>query len=490
MSEIAETAPERGLKRGVLSGLEVLGQSIANIAPTATPTVVIPLVFVAAGTGAWAAYVFAVLAISLVALNINQFARRSASPGNLYSYLTLAFGPLVGIAAAWAIFVAYIGTAAAVTTGFTNYVNEFVKEVSGSADGLPTVVLTLVVVASVALAWFFAYRDVQLSARLMLVLEGISVFLIAVVVAVTLFTHPLDLGILTLQNVDFDGLRTGLVLAIFSFVGFESATSLGHEAKNPLVTIPHAVLRSALFVGAFFVISAYAEAVGFAGRDTGLDASSAPIQDLAGFAGLGWLGIPITLVAIISFFACVLASVTAGARVLYQVGRHGIFHGSVAGVHESNRTPYIAVTISAIIAVIPGALLTLAGNPLFSIYGWVGTTATLSFIVVYAAISVAAPVYLYRRGELRWYHVVISTAAVAFQGLALVSNVVPLPSDPAVLWAVIAFFVFLAAGITHGAITVFSRPSLKALIAADLAAGQIEASASVSPEPEPVASNG
>ncbi|MEI7695416.1 MAG: hypothetical protein WCI64_07210 [Chlorobium sp.] len=33
-----------GLKSGSLSPLETLGQSVANIAPTATPTVVIPLV--------------------------------------------------------------------------------------------------------------------------------------------------------------------------------------------------------------------------------------------------------------------------------------------------------------------------------------------------------------------------------------------------------------------------------------------------------------
>ena len=296
MSQDTKPAAERGLKRGVLSSLEVLGQSIANIAPTATPAVVIPLVFASAGVGAWAAYLFAVLAIGLVAVNINQFARRSASPGNLYSYIALAFGPLVGIAISWALFVAYIGTASAVTTGFTNYVNVLVTELTGSSEGLPTIALALVVVASVALAWFFAYRDVQLSARLMLALEGISVLLISIVVLVTIFSHPIDLTILTLRGVDLDGLRLGLVLAIFSFVGFESATSLGTEAKNPLVTIPRAVLRSALFVGAFFVVSAYAEAVGFAGRNSGLGQSSAPIQDLAGFAGLGWLGVPITLV--------------------------------------------------------------------------------------------------------------------------------------------------------------------------------------------------
>ena len=36
----------------------------------------------------------------------------------------------------------------------------------------------------------------------------------------------------------------GVVLALFSFVGFESATALGDEAINPLLTIPRAVVRS------------------------------------------------------------------------------------------------------------------------------------------------------------------------------------------------------------------------------------------------------
>lgn len=481
MSTATAEPAERGLKRGVLSSLEVLGQSIANIAPTATPAVVIPLVFASAGAGSWAAYLFAVLAIGLVALNINQFARRSATPGNLYSYITLALGPAAGIAAAWAIFVAYIGTASAVTTGFTNYVNVLFSELSGSADGLPTPALAGIVVLSVVAAWFFAYRDVQLSARLMLVLEGISVLLISIVVLVTIFTHPIDFSVLTLQGVDLGGLRLGLVLAIFSFVGFESATSLGTEAKNPLVTIPRAVLRSAIFVGAFFVVAAYAETVGFAGRGSGLTGSSAPIQDLAGFAGLGWLGVPITAVAIISFFACTLASITAGARVLYQVGRHGVLHSALAGVHDTNRTPHVAVTVAAIIAVIPAAVLTLLGNDLFAIYGWVGTTATLSFIAVYATISVAAPVYLQRRGELKWYHVVIAVAGVGFQLLALISNLAPYPSDPAVFWATTAFVVFLLAGIAHGLIVTFARPALTAVIAGDLGATQAE--------PELVASN-
>ena len=40
------------------------------------------------------------------------------------------------------------------------------------------------------------------------------------------------MGQLTLQGVTPEKLRLGLVLAIFSSVGFESATSLGSEARD------------------------------------------------------------------------------------------------------------------------------------------------------------------------------------------------------------------------------------------------------------------
>ena len=68
---------------------------------------------------------------------------------------------------------------------------------------------------------------------------------------------------LHLRGMTGSGLRLGLVLALFSFVGFESATTLGSEARNPLKTIPRAVIQSAILAGAFFTVCAYAEVLGF-----------------------------------------------------------------------------------------------------------------------------------------------------------------------------------------------------------------------------------
>jgi len=69
-----------GLRRGTLSPIEVLAQSISTIAPSTTPALTVPLVFALAGNGSWLAYVIAMGAMVLVSLPIAAFARTSASP--------------------------------------------------------------------------------------------------------------------------------------------------------------------------------------------------------------------------------------------------------------------------------------------------------------------------------------------------------------------------------------------------------------------------
>ena len=49
-------------------------------------------------------------------------------------------------------------------------------------------------------------------------------------------------------------LGMGVVVAIFSLVGFESSTAFGEEAVNPLKTIPRSIIWSLLLTGAFFIL--------------------------------------------------------------------------------------------------------------------------------------------------------------------------------------------------------------------------------------------
>jgi amino acid transporter len=460
-----------GLRDQVLSPLETFGQSVANIAPTGTPTVVVPLVFGVAGVASWFAYAFALVGILFVSFSINVFARRSASPGSIYTYVASGIGPAWGAVVGWALFVAYVACASSVTSGFANYVNVLIKSAFHLTADLPPWVLVGAIAASVAGSWYIAYKDVRLSTRLMLALELLSVSFILLVLGAALLHNGLriDRRQLALSDLTVSRLRLGLIFAIFSFTGFESATSLGSEARDPLRTIPRAVLQSAVFVGLLFVLASYTEVLGFGGYAVSLDKSDAPLQVLADLAGVPFLGVLITVGAIISFFACVLASITAGSRVLFLMGRHGLLHSSVGGAHSINETPHVALAISAILALVPAVALAAAGQGMFAIYGLIGTTATLGFIVAYIGVSIAAPVYLHRRGELRLHHVIVSLVGIGFMSVALVGAVYPLPDAPA-SYPIYGFFALLVAGAVWIARRYLKSADLSKSVKEDLAA--------------------
>src|SRR5271154_3501079 len=97
------TPSSYGLKSATLSRSETLAQSVALIAPTGAPVMTVPIVFGLAGQGAAVAFLISTIGVLLVALNVNQFARISSSPGSLYTYITDHMHPRWGILAGWAL---------------------------------------------------------------------------------------------------------------------------------------------------------------------------------------------------------------------------------------------------------------------------------------------------------------------------------------------------------------------------------------------------
>jgi amino acid transporter len=413
-----------GLKREVLSPLETLAQSVSTIAPTTTPVATIPLVCALAGNGTWLAYVIATAAVLVVAWCISLFARYSSSPGSLYTYARVVLPPWLGATVAWSLLLAYIGTGASVIGGFYQYANLLLRDATGHT--VSTVLLALIVTAvSIWIAW----RDVKISARLMLWIEAASVLLIVAVVALVLAHQGRhwDAAQFHLRGVSGSGLRLGLVLALFSFVGFESATTLGAEAREPLRTIPRAVIQTAMVGGVFFTLCAYVEVLGFRAAGKDLGASDAPMHVLAIVGRAPALGVLIDIGALVSLFACTLACITAAARVLMLMAHHGFAHEVLRTTHAQNETPHIAVLVCGIAAVVPVAILAIRGASGLDVYGWMGSLATYAFIVAYALVCVALPRYLRKHGAARPIARLISILACVAMLLALVGNLYPMP---------------------------------------------------------------
>ena len=141
------------------------------------------------------------------------------------------------------------------------------------------------------------------------ILEIVSLVAIGVLI-VALFVHygpHVDTSQFKAHGSNATGIALGTVLAVGAFVGFESSASLGIEAKNPHRAIPRAILFTALGAGVLYIVSAYAQVLGFP-SPTVLAAESAPLNGLASTAGVGWLAYYLDLAVAVSAFGVVAAS--------------------------------------------------------------------------------------------------------------------------------------------------------------------------------------
>src|ERR1700674_126357 len=430
MTQAASKNPpttDYGLRHEILSPMETLAQSVSTMAPTTTPAATIPLVCALAGNGTWLAYVLATVAVVLVALCISRYARHSASTGSLYAYASMTLPPWLSATVAWSLLLAYVATGSSVIGGFYHYANLLLRDATGHVY---SAVLLATLVTGVSI--WIAYRDVKISARLMLWIEATSVSVIVIVVVLLLVRHGWhwDGEQVHLHGMTGSELRLGLVLALFSFVGFESATTWGSEARNPLKTIPRAVIQSSILSGAFFTVTAYAEVLGFHTVGQDLGASQAPMYLLAQVGGVPVLGLLIDMGVLVSMFAGTLACITAAARVLMLMAHNGLAHDSLQATHAKNQTPGRAVVITGAAALLPVAILAARGASGLDVYGWLGSLATYGFIVVYAIVCVALPRYLRDHKVFRPGAQIVPWLAATAMLLALVGNLYPVPEGP------------------------------------------------------------
>ncbi len=437
------TAPPPGrLRHATLSQLESLGQSIANIAPTLTPAINVAVVAKLAGAGSWLAFAIAAVGMMVVAANIGALARRHPQSGSYFIYIGRTFGPFAGAMAGWAMIAAYLVSAVATALSFTIFVGNVLH-----AEGLDALAppAWLSIIVFVATVWFAGYRDIQVSSRLALVLEGISVGIIVLVMVLVVMRHGgvVDRSQLDIRRLPFSGVTSSLAFAVFCFVGFESAATLAKETRDPRVAVPRAIMISAAGVGLFFTVMTYLMVLAMGGDAAALGASDAPFSDMTAKAGLGWVAGIVYASAMISSFACALACVNAASRLLFSMGRYSIFHRGLGTVHAHHSTPHVAVTLACGFALI-GALVLLPIGALDA-FGLTGTFATLGFLVVYLLVCVAAPLDLRRSGGLSAGQAALGAIGALMVGFVIFGAVWPVPPYPYNL-LIYLFGLYMAAG--------------------------------------------
>ena len=425
-----ETPPvDAGLRHGVMSGPELAAQAIANIAPSAVIAFTAAAIYLSAGTGTIVSFALATVVILSVGYCVVVFARRNASAGSLYTYVSKGLGPFGAYLAGVALLVGCWGIAAGSLGGAVSYTSDFLISLGIPAGGVTSTIVLAVVLGG--LATLFTIRGIRLSARVSLTLELVSVTIIVVLLVLALvWAGPAawDPSQFSFSDVPGQGVAAGMVLGILGFVGFSSADALGREARNPYTAIPRAIMWSALVVGVLYVFAAYTQ---IAVLQEGLADSANPLQDIAILIGMPTWFNPILLFGVgASFFAVVVAPLNVVGRIVYVMGKEGVVADRFGRTHEGHLTPHRVLLIAGPAAVVLDVILLAAGVHPMNIVVWVDTYATYGYMVAYSLVAAACVVYTRRTGQpnqLVWVTAVIAIVAMAYTFFA---NVYPVPSFP------------------------------------------------------------
>ncbi len=419
----------RKLKKDNLNMFETIALSVAIIAPTAAMALNISLMSETAGYSSPLIFLVATIIVGLVSYTVIKFNHYISSAGSLYSFTKVALGDKMGFTSGWALLLAYITLGAGTCAGFGAFFSQFL-----AVFGLHITWLPLSLVFSVVMI-LLGTSDAKVSTSLMLAMEGISIFLILILSVVIIFkvgtTTGLSLKPLKTNGVKPSALASTSVFAFLSFIGFESASSLGEETKNPKKYIPIAIGSAVFVTGLFYLLCSYAQVIGFGLDASGLKAvstSALPLTDLADKYMSRGFGTLLLLSASLSFFSCALGSACAGARMLFSMSKDGIMPKSMSKVHQRFNTPYVALIFVVVLSAIIQSALFMKGG--IEVFGYYGTIGALAILVSYIFTCVGGMVYFTKIKVWNVVHLIIPILSIIALLYVLISNIYPIPEFP------------------------------------------------------------
>ncbi len=192
------------------------------------------------------------------------------------------------------------------------------------------------------------------------------------------------------------GVIGGSVFALLGFGGFEGATPLAEEARDPRRTIRRAVIGATLLIGLLYVFTTYAVDVAY-GPAKFATFSTSGANSWQGLArslyGIFWLFVFLAIVN--STIANANAGVNVASRTGYALGRIGALPYWFARVSMRHRSPYVAIVVTGALTLAVSLALGAKYNPT-NAFGIVGSALVIMLVSIYIIVDVACIGYFVR----------------------------------------------------------------------------------------------
>jgi amino acid transporter len=217
------------------------------------------------------------------------------------------------------------------------------------------------------------------------------------------------------------------VYGFLAFAGFEGAAALGEETQSPKTEIPRAIKVAVVVVGAFYLLTAAAQSLGYGTNAAGVSAytNGLPFSDLGkSYIGSVYADV-LNLMATISLFAISLGVASGAARIMFAQARDAT--GKRTGLAGLSKHGAPAAALVVVLAII---VVNLIAEQLGSVSVTNATfyalqVGTVLLLVAYLLATVGAIRFLFFRGERKvaLWQVAIPLLGFAFVIYTIIRNV-------------------------------------------------------------------
>jgi APA family basic amino acid/polyamine antiporter len=297
-------------------------------------------------------------------LELARFAPRAGGP---FVYARRAFGRYGGFLIGWCDWI----QCAAVIAVLASVTGEIASRVVG---GHARAVAGVVVLALTFLQW----RGLRVSSNAEKIMSTAKVIgLLALIVGCFLYDGPQAQPIAH-TPITLSGIVVALQMVVATYAGWHGAIYFAEEQSDGGRSMPRAVIGGLAVVTAMYLLvnAAFLSALGM----PRLMQSSFPATDVASLAFGNAGGIAVMLVMLVALLNVTHTLLLAATRVLFALGRDGLFTGRAATVNDRG-TPTTALLITAAIAIILSTTAT---------FSRVVGIASILTVIVYAACFAAA----------------------------------------------------------------------------------------------------
>lgn len=295
------------------------------------------------------------------ALAFGELGAAFPEAGGEYIFISKLFHPMLGFLSGWlSLIVGFSAPIAASAIGFSKY---FVWAFPGFQSWLnlshflsPDTFSKLLAVMVILGFSLLHSRGVVLGTAVQNILTLLKVLLVAGLIIAGFTIGKGDFNHLKPTQpfeFNFDGWKSvglSLMFVMFAFSGWNSATYIGSEIKNPVKVIPRSLLISAavvtvlyLLLNLFFIYAIPTNQMVGEPEIGGLAAGKAfgPVAETV-----------LSLLISFALFSSLSAFIILGPRVYYSMAKDGYFYKSVARVNPKFGVPTNAVILQGAIAIV------------------------------------------------------------------------------------------------------------------------------------------